>query len=239
MNTEGLIESRNIDLWNSLSSVYEIDIKWEKRDTYSVSTKTNKAIIYVPLGKSDSASFTHELLHIYLETKKVFISGGLKLYVREYPTLSTFLSEEFLDHLGNCLEHIKMLPEFLRMGFSSQEFILDFSVNKLNDQEIWDIKMKFKTINQNTVNYNSTAIRLYIAKYFAVKACPNKLINYEKGLSELKNVDNELYNILEEFMNEWEKFDYNDSDPVTGDYNFLLSDFMDDLLVWTKDKSII
>ena len=64
MDVYGLIDARNIDLWNALNKEYEINIEAEKRTTYLVQINKRKATIYVPLDNPNSGSFTHELLHI-------------------------------------------------------------------------------------------------------------------------------------------------------------------------------
>lgn len=239
MDTVGLVDDRNINLWEALNTTYEITIQREKRDTYAAFTQNGKATIYVPLDKRDPASFTHELLHIYLKTKEVYIGGALKLFVTQDPTLSKILSENLLEQIGNCLEHVKMLPKFLEMGFKSQDFISDYSVNKLNQQEIRALKKHFKTRALFKKYYNSSAIDLYIGKYFSARACPNKLFNYENGLQELKGIDIELFQILETFNRDWDKYDYNDRDPVTRDYHDFLSDFVNGLIKWTSNKTIV
>ena len=81
METYGLIDKRNIDLWETLNKEFEISIVRQNQDTYSVYTRSGKATISIPLDKADCASFTHELLHIYMKKKEVFIGGGLKLSV--------------------------------------------------------------------------------------------------------------------------------------------------------------
>ena len=77
METKGLIDTRNIDLWNTISKVREISIQRENQDNYSAFSKDNKTTIYIPLDNNDPASFTHELLHVFLRTKDIYIGAGL------------------------------------------------------------------------------------------------------------------------------------------------------------------
>lgn len=239
MNLDGLIDRRNLELWTTLKSKFEIEIIKENRDTHSVFTKKDKATIRVPFRPSID-SFTHELLHIFMKLKDIYVGGTITLHVKEDPILSKFMSDNLTEHIGNCLEHIKMLPEFLKMGFKREEFIFDYHVNKLTEKELDSIKRHFrrKPLFQKEQFY-SKAIDLYIGKYFAVKACPNKSFPYDKGQEELRELDNELYSILDRFMTGWEKFDYNDSDIITGGYNDIVLDLATGLSDWGRDKRIV
>ena len=42
-------------------------------------------------------------------------------------------------------------------------------------------------------------------------------------------IDPGLFQILETFLNDWKSFDYNDTDPITGNYHSLLFDFIENL----------
>ncbi len=239
MDTAGLVDNRNLELWTTLNTKFQIDIIKEDRDSHSVFTKNGKATIRVPLNPQVSA-FTHELLHIYLTLKEVYIGGAIALHVKEDAILSKFMSDNLTTHIGNCLEHIKMLPEYLKMGFKREDFILDYSVDKLTDEELRSIRKHFKTkpIFQKE-QFNSKAIDLYIGKYFAIKACPNLTFNYESGLNELKKIDSELYSILEIFITGWDKYDYNESDLITGGYNDIVLDLATGLSDWGLNKRIV
>jgi len=237
MDTTGLIDNRNLELWNSLRSVHEIEIRKESRQDYHAYSKSNKTIISVPYDNLDTASFTHELLHIYLRTKDVFIGGGLTLSIKESEKLSKIFSDALIDHIGNSLDHIKMLPEFLKLGYPESEFISDYSTNKLTVEEIIKIKNNFKTNFLFKTTYNASAIDFFIGKYFAVSACTNTTFDYPKELAELKKIDVELFEILETFVIEWKKYDYTNPD-VLNSYHTILFDFIEKLEKWTDNKTI-
>lgn len=148
MDTNGLIDNRNLGLWNSLIMVHDIEIRKEMRPDYLAFSKSGKTIISVPYDNIDPASFTHELLHIYLRTKDIFIGGGLTLSIKESEILSRIFSDNLIEHIGNCLDHIKMLPEFLDLGFDENDFLSDYSVNKLTDKEILKIKKHYCKLPQ-------------------------------------------------------------------------------------------
>lgn len=238
MDTNGLIDNRNLELWNSLKTVYDIEIRKEKRPDYLAFSKSCKTIISVPFDNIDTASFTHELLHIYLRTKEVFIGGGLTLSIKKSEKLSRIFSDDLIDHIGNCLDHIKMLPEFLNLGFDEKDFLSDYSANKLTDEEILKIKKHYTTTILFKKIYNASAIDFFIGKYFAANSCPNKSYDYQSQLNKLEKIDHELFQILETFLISWKNFDYNDTDPIKGSYHLILFDFIENLEKWTEGKTI-
>ncbi len=238
MDTNGLIDNRNLELWNSLRTVHDIEIHKETRSDYLAYSKSCKTIISVPFDNLDAASFTHELLHIYLRTKKVFIGGGLTRSIKESEKLSKIFSDNLVNHIGNCLDHIKMLPEFLKLGYSESDFLSDYSVNKLTADEISKIKSHYSASILFKKIYNTSAVDLFIGKYFAANSCSNKSYDYQRQLNELKKIDPDLFQILETFLTDWKNFDYNDTDPITGSYLSLLFDFIDSLEKWTDGKTI-
>jgi hypothetical protein len=236
MNTEGLIDHSNIDLWNSLNSIHEIEIRTGSQNGYSTYSIYNKSTIYVPENNFNSSYFTHELLHVLLRAKKVFISGALKQSIQDHQVLSKIFSKKLLEHIGNCLEHIKMLPHFLKLGYNVEYFIEDYSENKFTEEEILKLKALFITNESGKYIYNPSGVRLYIGKYFAIIACPNISIDYSKQLNELNNLDPELFQILKKFSDSWENYDYENDDPITGGYNDFLIEFITRLNEWTKGK---
>ena len=235
----GLIDNRNTDLWNILSNLREIKIQREKRNTYYAFSKDYKTTIYVPLGDNDPASFTHELLHVFLRTKDIYIGAGLKGSIKESQVLSKIFSDELIEHIGNCLDHIKMFPDYLKLGYEPEKFISDYSENKLTDKEIAKIKKHFMYNGLLKKNlYNASAIDLYIGKYFAAVSCPNKTFDYSSQLSDLEKIDPDLYRVLDDFIIAWKSFDINDKDPITGGYHTLLFDFICNLENWAISKTI-
>jgi len=237
MSTEGLIDHRNIELWNLLNKDFEIEIVRKISDNYSVYSIDNKATIYVSIDNINSSSFTHELLHIFLRSKQIFISTGLAMGVKENKILSRIMSDNLLEHIGNCLDHIKILPLYLELGYENSEFISDFYTHKLPDSEIQNIKRNYcSTINFKKY-YSRSAIDSFIGKFFAAVTCSNEDFNYKEQLIKLKKIDNELFEILERFFIEWRDFDLNDDSPVNN-YHTVEYNFERNLENWARKKTI-
>lgn len=238
MNKEDLIDNRNIEIWNLLNNVFEIKVVREVRNNYSVYSKDTKSTIYVPIDNINSSSFTHELLHIYLRSKQIFIGAGLTMNVKGSIILSRFMSDNLLEHIGNCLDHIKMLPLYLDLGYENSDFISDFTTDKLPDIEILNIKRDYcSTINFKKY-YSKSAIDYFIGKFFAAVACSNENFNYKKQLTKLKKIDSELFNILDTFVIKWHNFDLDDDSPLNS-YHTILFFFVSNLENWARKKTIV
>jgi len=238
MSTEGLIDHRNIELWDLLNKEFEIEIVRKICDNYSVYSIDKKATIFVSIDNINPSSFTHELLHIFLRYKNIFISSGLTMGVNSNKILSRFMSNDLLTHVGNCLDHMKILPFYLELGYENSEFISDFYTHKLLDSEIQNIKRNYcSTINYKKY-YSSSAIDSFIGKFFAAVTCSNKDFDYKEQLIKLKKIDNELYEILEQFFIVWHDFDINDDSPVNN-YQTVEYNFECNLENWARKKTII
>lgn len=228
-NLVGLIDNRNRQFFQDLKSVHIIDVEFENRNDYACFSRDNHSIIYVPKSDKKPSSFTHELLHVYLRTKEVFIGAALKISINDSPVLKIYFDNHLVEHIGNSLDHVKMLPLFKQLGFHQSEFITDFEVDKLTEAQIQTLKSKFEAKwFLKTLKFKQ-AFKLFIGKYFAVKACPNPNFNYENKLSRLREIHPELYDINETFFNAWTAFDYNDGDLIIGGYHVFLHDYISEL----------
>ncbi|WP_417352847.1 hypothetical protein, partial [Flavobacterium alkalisoli] len=175
------------------------------------------------------SSFTHELLHIYIKDKKINIANELEKHITENHTLRTIFSLPLRTHIGNCLEHIKMLPIYLNLGFPNEKFLSDYNESKMDSLTILQIKTTYKNYNI----YNKEVVDFYIGKFFAMKACNNNSFNYFNYYSELENIDSELFYSLNNFWENW--INIIDS----RNYKPILEKFIEDLKNWTKNKKFI
>lgn len=186
---DGLLDSRNSTLYKELEKNYTIKIELVndtmKYECYSIN---NNSIIYVPESNICADSFTHELLHVYLRSKGIFIGARLKRKIQSSKKISIIYSEPLLEHIGNCLDHIKILPIYLELGFDRNKFIIDYDMKKCTNLEIEQIKKHWK---QGLIN-NAQVIEFYLEKYFAIKACPNIDFNYGICLQELIQIDEKI-----------------------------------------------
>lgn len=233
--TAGLVDSRNEQLWNKLNKVFDIEIKEQVGiANYSVYTIHRTAIIFIPLGNRNSASFTHELLHIFLRTQNISVGLALKSKIENDSVLFKIFTKELIQHFDNCLEHIKMLPEYIRLGYNRENFLTDYTVNKLTTKEVKNIKWHFNYTLFIKKRYKIAAVNVYIGKFFAARACPNDSIDYSIALSELKLIDNDLFDILNTFFYKWYFYDYNDG---STHYDEFVNILVTELSRWTERKT--
>jgi hypothetical protein len=238
MKEKELIDSRNVDLWSYLKAVHNINVDFGSYDSYGVFSKGNDSTIYVPQDRLSASAFTHELLHILLRTKDIFIGSSL-LRFRQNPNLCAILSEKLLEHIGNCLSHVKMFPIFVAMGFDKKEFISDYNVNKLSKEDVSVLQKNFHRKSLfGGVYIDGACVDFYIGKYFSAKSCPNSSFDYSENLYALKCLNPELFSILDGCMNEWINLDIDDTDPITGSYLSITYPFENALEDWVLSNKI-
>ncbi len=239
METLGLLDDKNINLWNYLNTVQVISIEKQNRDDYLVYTEGNTSIIYVQTENLNSASFTHELLHILIKVKGISVGGCLFNLTRGNSVLTQIFSNDLIDHIGNCLEHIKMLPEFLSLGYKVEEFIDDYHSDKLTSENVSLLTSTFCTRRFFSKSYNGRAVDCFIGGYFAAKACPNIIMDHSLSLFKLKRINPELYVILDDFLLAWHEFDIVNQDILTRSYRNLVIDFVANIKAWASSKKIV
>lgn len=235
------ITQQSENLWKQLNSIYDISVEYHGVNEYAVFTQNKKVIIYIPkTAEPCPDSFGHELLHVLVRSTETYIGASLSRIVGESSSLSVIISTGLLNHISNCLEHIKMLPLYLNMGFEISRFIVDYNTPKLTFNEVLYLKstMLKKRLMRKT-SYVPVAVDLYIGKYFAVKSCPNSTINYEHLMQELKSIDEELWEILESFWNSWLAYDiFKIREVIDPDYHEIVFDFTDRLEEWQAKRTI-
>lgn len=232
---EGLIDKRNATLFEALKKDYKIEVELVKdTNEYGCYSINYTSTIYVPESKICADSFTHELLHIYLRSKEIFIGARLKRIIQLSKSLSRIYSEPLLEHIGNCLDHIKMLPIYLDLGFDRRKFIRDYDHYKCTLQEVDQIKKYWK----QGPTYNAQAIEFYLEKYFAAKACPNEAFDYEESLKALNQLDEKLFSIQEKLIKRWTAMKIDSKDTLQDDYKMIAGDYIDEMKDWVKSKRI-
>jgi hypothetical protein len=237
VNIDSFLDNRNKELWVELTGQLRIDVEYHSHSWYAGFSQNDTHIVYVPIGITpDPAGFTHELLHIDLRRRELELPAGIKFLIWGKPSISMCFSDDLVEHMINCFNHIKMLPYFLELGYDRSGFIYDFTENKFTDVEVQSIIANY--YNKATDVYNSIAIDYYIAKYIAAKACPNTSFNYSKNFQLLNNLDPKLFLVLEKFYNDWLTYDKNKVSIIIDPHS-IASDFVDNMDKWSNGKVII
>ncbi|GAB3202204.1 hypothetical protein ABID22_003819 [Pontibacter aydingkolensis] len=231
-----LVDERNQKLWNEIDQKLNVKLSPSLNDEYSCYSQGQDIIFYIDENNFCKDSFTHEMLHVYLRLHGLFIGAGLKNTIIQSRILSNVFSSGLIEHLGNCFDHIKMLPMYIDMGFNREKFILDYNTHKCTTSEIQLLKREYKKGNR----INSKAADFYIGKYFAIKADPNDSFDYTSQLLDLKKIDPLLYGALEATVKHWEMVKVKDRTILDDDYHQVLLNFYTQMKAWlSKSKFLI
>ncbi|MGF7077708.1 hypothetical protein [Mucilaginibacter sp. UYCu711] len=227
-----LVDERNKVLWDTLSNHFQIDFEPSANKEYRVYSINDQATFYVPENDLCADSFTHELLHVYLRYKKVFIGAAFINTISSSAILKNLLNDRLIEHVGNCLDHIKMFEKYDQMGFRPEKFILDYQQHKCTPSDLADLKRYYK---QNG-SYNSEAVNLFIGKFVAMCADFNENFDYEPCFDALDNLDPLLFTVLDQFISDWEELDIESEDIFKSSYYPLLDTFYEGMKRWMTGK---
>jgi hypothetical protein len=227
-----LIDSRNKELWEELNKEYTFILEESPETNYMSLVEEKTAIIRIYKHDLSPGAFTHELLHVYLKSKKVLIQNDLLKAVKESEELASLFSFELIEHIGNCLEHFIMRPIFLKLGFSEKDFLGDFNDVKMTEPIFDAIKSRYRI---NGV-YDREAVDVFIGKFFAMKGCNNKAFKYFKYYMSMQKLDKKMYKLLYDFWSDWETFDFLD---IKDSYDGILEYFLNDLKEWLSTRTLI
>lgn len=225
------LDDKNRSLWNEVSENCNIKLETSFEPNYISNFKDNEITIFIDIDKIESHSFTHELLHIKLKNDGMGAASYLNNKIRQSRNLNYIFSKNLEDHIGNCLEHVKMLPLFVNLGYRHSDFLSDLKKEKLKHKEVINIKSSFaqdNIIDKDTLDY-------YIGKFFAAKACMGGN-NYHKPLTLMKNISPKLYDILKEFWADWLDFSIEEEPEA---YEEIIDIFVEELEDWANTKTII
>lgn len=231
-NISNLVDYRTEFLWKKLNSLYEIELEYFQEKYYSVYSINNSHTIYISTFEPENkASFAHELLHIELDRLDLSFPTGFGTLIKGSKSTANWFSDSLSEHFMNCCNHIKMLPLFLNLGFNAEDFISDYNENKLTDSEI----VILSGLKRGD-NYVGIYLDFFIAKFIAVKACPNENMNYPVSLERLKRIEPQLYDILDDFYHKW--FELENSNNILKNPRTLMFDLFFKLESWAKSKNI-
>lgn len=235
-----LLDEKNTGLWQYLNERHRINIRRENRADYFASHSGGETVIHVPADRHDPACFTHELLHIYFWVNGIDTENSLQILIEKKEMLKRFCSRHLLEQVANYLEHLKMYPVFLRMGYRAESFYPGYHTWQLTNEDLQVIREHYRRRFFFQYYYHSYGIGRFIEKYFAARACPNPGFDYSKQLQQLKAISPSLYGILNRFAENWTSFDVKSAQkPAASSYRLIVADFITELEHWAKGKTII
>jgi len=223
---------QNKELLSKLEKIYDIHFQQKNIDYCEVFSQNNKSIIYYNPTKVDDESIAHELLHIWLNTFNYVSGNSIYLPCLDHPKLKKIFVKFLCDHIGNCIDHYKMYPEYIRMGYSPEKFIINALDKKSDLVEMFNLSLKVGDF------YYSKAIEIYIGNLISIYA--DHIENdYSEHLIILKAKDENLFNIVTKFWVSWKNFDITNIDAIYNSDIELMSNFIDNMEDWISDKNII
>lgn len=182
---ESYINEQNVSIWNELKKEYSFKLYFNPTETsWRGKAIGNTAIIITPTEIIEYHSFTHELLHIYLDLLGFSTFEEVKQsMVGEY-AFSFLINTDLTSWIYNFSSHKKMLPFYKSMSFSEESFVQDrISFTTRDLIHIKDTSKSNKTICESIDQYIGHTISLMNN---VVKSDEAKCLKYLHKLKELK-----------------------------------------------------
>jgi hypothetical protein len=120
MKIQDMQTEKNKDLFKRVNDVYPVVLVTTNADSWESYIDNGKTVISHCDTKYAEECFVHELLHIDTQ---------IKGYKRLRVGISAFDSTEYfkilMSAIDNELQHHKMFPEFIKMGYEKERFYID------------------------------------------------------------------------------------------------------------------
>lgn len=220
----GLLNSQNTALWEYLSAKYDLRLDESPENCYLTYFDHDTVVVEVDMADINPSGFTHELLHVYMKDRGIHMVRDLKTGIQADKDLQELFSTSLRVHIGNCLEHVKMLPIFLELGFENERFIGDYDIRIMDETQIDNLEEQYYFDGRPELK----SVDYYLGKYFSMKASNNPAFDYTNYCERLETIDRSLFGILERFWNSWLAFDL-ESAPEYVDF---LDRFLREIKHW-------
>lgn len=199
-----LIDERNEEIFKKVSEKFVIKFAESNNGEHSVHSINNDITFFIPKSIFDVDSFSHELLHAYMDYYDVRLTSNFKLTMWQSNIFTRLFDTHLSEHITNSISHTLMLPHFLNLGFDRSRFLFDYYEYKCEPGFINQISKFYRQGNK----FSLSAIRNFIGKYFAFKCDPNPEFDYSQELKQLKMIDNKLFNIINDYYRMWDRYDF-------------------------------
>lgn len=221
------INYQNQNIWNEIKNEYVFNLIYDPFET-SWMSKTENGIATIVTNSKDInySSFTHELLHIYLDFKGLSEMPELIFSIVGENSFEILLEQDLIPFIYNVCSHKKMFPFYNEMGFSEYDFVqerINFGINDLRF-----IKNSFENNESKLIAVNQFIGQTISLFNNVVSEDKAKCSNY---LKDLKSIKPELYRIIEKFDTDW-----NNSTDLNLTPVFL--EFENDLETWLVKNNL-
>jgi len=199
MTLQDNLNNQNIELWNQLNSQFDFRLIYsDKEISWRVNTESNPIEIYTSSKTPNIASFTHELLHVYIESKGMSSSKDVLHSIFGSDSFQILTTKALFAKIHNYCSHTKMFPYFIKMGFAENLFLSDrISINIL-DYNILKVMFSVKKTG-------AMAVTDFIGNTMALFN-DNDLANRKytlKSIANLQKLNFSLFKIVEDFNIQW------------------------------------
>lgn len=229
-NTEEHLDKQNKLLLSELRDKMIVKFELFNKLYFENYSINDTATIYVNPKLFDNSSVAHELLHAWFRTLGLHSSNLIYLSAIETPKFSSVFDKKLCDHIGNCMDHNKIYPKFLEMGYIPENFLsskgLQCDINNIR-------KLR---IQSNNV-YSAKHLNNYIGYLISIYAdhLPN---DYSQHLILMQSFDSDLFEIVSRFWKAWEDVDITNPNPITRTDFRTINDFIINIESWIESKSI-
>ncbi len=197
MHIANYLDSRNIDIWDELQKNFTIELKHDPKEySWRVTIEESKVTIITPFREVDIPSFTHELLHAYVEYLGVPSPHTFLHNIYGENSFKVLTKNGLFAQIQNFLSHIRMFPFFVQMGFQPDSFLS--SKATISGRSLLMLRLKFLLkfdLMKATVDYLGYSFSFL---------CANDLCEKGKAQKEkLKKLNPELFGLSDSFCQNW------------------------------------
>jgi hypothetical protein len=196
---ENYINSQNQNIWNELKNNYTFQLIYDPSE-YSWKGKAENGIatIITPTQELEFHSFSHELLHIYLDYCGISNLEDLLYGIMGEHSFEVLTENNLTGILYNFCSHKKMFPFYKKMGFSEYQFVQErISFSNYN---IFEIKLLFAFKKSRKKAVNQFIGQSLSLMNVVVEEDKSKC---EKYLKKLQKIKPNLFKIISDFDKKW------------------------------------
>lgn len=196
---EKYINFRNKDLWKRMNEIYTFRLLYNPKEySWLVNSENELVTITTHEKEVNYSSFTHELLHIYLDYLGISKLEELIKSIIGIYSFEILTNDNLIGALYNFCCHKKTFPYYQKMNFSEYSFVKDRI--KFGNIDLFLIKLFFRSRK-----IKPKAIDLFIGHSLSLlnNVVKEDELKCNKYLNKLKEFNLELYSIVEEFDNNW------------------------------------
>ena len=197
---EECITEKNQRIWDKLTPHYRFQLLLDKNEySWKAKVEYGFATIVTPTEELSQSSFTHELLHIYVEHLGLSKYEEIVHAISGDESLLILTEGDLIAYIYNFSSHKKMYPYFEEMGFPDDKFVQ--SKIKFSWLDLFIISLLFKFDKKKP-----TAVNLFIGHSISLlnNVDPDDQPKCMRYLNKLKRLNPDLYQIIYEFDQQWE-----------------------------------